>query len=152
MKPKSKPLFEHKPCTRCGGSGHYSYCSMHGTTCFKCRGVGYTLTKRGHAAQAYLDSLRRRPAGELKVGDLILEDSFFKAPSFQNITAIEVNEHGNLTIVTPGLSQTCEPTTMIRVGLTAEQKATYRAAALAYQDTLTASGLPKAQRKSKTEA
>jgi hypothetical protein len=29
-----------KACTRCGGSGHYSYCQMHGTTCFKCGGSG----------------------------------------------------------------------------------------------------------------
>jgi hypothetical protein len=28
----------NKPCTRCGGSGHYSYCERFGTTCFKCDG------------------------------------------------------------------------------------------------------------------
>jgi hypothetical protein len=28
----------NKPCTRCGGSGHYSYCQRFGTTCFKCDG------------------------------------------------------------------------------------------------------------------
>ena len=25
-------------CTRCDGTGHYSYCSQYGTTCFKCGG------------------------------------------------------------------------------------------------------------------
>jgi hypothetical protein len=28
----------NKPCTRCGGTGHYSYNMRHGTTCFKCSG------------------------------------------------------------------------------------------------------------------
>lgn len=35
-------------CSRCGGGGHYSYCQMYGTKCFKCRGkgeVGAKLTK-----------------------------------------------------------------------------------------------------------
>lgn len=30
-------------CTRCCGSGHYSYCQMHGTTCFKCSGNGMQM-------------------------------------------------------------------------------------------------------------
>lgn len=30
-----------KTCSRCGGSGEYSFCQMHGTTCFKCGGSGY---------------------------------------------------------------------------------------------------------------
>ena len=28
------------PCKRCGGSGHYSYNSLDGTTCYGCRGSG----------------------------------------------------------------------------------------------------------------
>lgn len=28
----------NKPCTRCGGSGNYSYNPMYGRTCFKCNG------------------------------------------------------------------------------------------------------------------
>jgi len=30
------------PCKRCGGSGHYSYNPMDGTTCFGCNGTGKT--------------------------------------------------------------------------------------------------------------
>ena len=29
------------PCGRCGGSGHYSYNQIDGTTCFECRGHGF---------------------------------------------------------------------------------------------------------------
>src|SRR5207249_1748734 len=47
-----KPLFfESETCSRCGGSGHYSYCQRYGTTCFKCGGRTTVLTKRGEAAQ-----------------------------------------------------------------------------------------------------
>jgi hypothetical protein len=30
-------------CSRCHGSGNYSYCQRYGTTCFKCGGSGKTL-------------------------------------------------------------------------------------------------------------
>lgn len=32
-----------KTCSRCGGTGHYSYNQMYGTTCFKCNGMKYLL-------------------------------------------------------------------------------------------------------------
>jgi len=31
----------YKKCPRCSGSGNYSYNSLHGTTCYKCNGLGY---------------------------------------------------------------------------------------------------------------
>jgi DnaJ-class molecular chaperone len=31
----------YKKCSRCGGSGNYSYNPLDGTTCFKCNGLGY---------------------------------------------------------------------------------------------------------------
>src|SRR5260370_38124710 len=35
---KRYPKRLYRSCPRCGGSGHYSYCQMYGTTCFQCRG------------------------------------------------------------------------------------------------------------------
>lgn len=32
-------------CSRCGGCGNYSYCQMHGTTCFDCNGTGRGMPK-----------------------------------------------------------------------------------------------------------
>lgn len=32
-------------CGRCGGCGEYSYCSMHGSTCFGCSGRGLVMPK-----------------------------------------------------------------------------------------------------------
>ncbi len=41
-----------KTCSRCGGGGHYSYCEMHGTTCFGCGGSGKVLPSTGEALKA----------------------------------------------------------------------------------------------------
>jgi hypothetical protein len=52
-------------CGRCGGSGSYSYCQSHGTTCFKCGGkgeVGAKLTVKTLAAARV-----KVEAGELEV-------------------------------------------------------------------------------------
>lgn len=46
-----KVHFEQTECTRCGGSGHYSYCEMYGTTCFKCGGTGKQLSAAGLRAR-----------------------------------------------------------------------------------------------------
>lgn len=49
--------YEKEPCGRCGGSGQYSWNSMHGSTCYGCSGSGMRLTKRGKAARAFADTL-----------------------------------------------------------------------------------------------
>ena len=67
----AKTTFESEVCSRCGGSGHYSYCQMYGTTCFRCAGRRITLTKRGAAAQAYFTALCSKPASEVKVGEVV---------------------------------------------------------------------------------
>lgn len=64
-------IFETKLCTRCHGTGEYSYCAGYGTRCFKCHGAKVTLTKRGAAARRYWESLCSVPAKELKPGDTI---------------------------------------------------------------------------------
>lgn len=64
--------FETQVCSRCNGSGSYSYCQDYGSKCFKCAGSGKTLTKRGAAARAYLDTLCTKPATEIRVNDRVL--------------------------------------------------------------------------------
>jgi hypothetical protein len=65
-------LFEHKTCGRCGGSGKYSWCQMHGDTCFGCAGSGQQLTKKGKVAQAWFHAKKKKPACEVKVGERIV--------------------------------------------------------------------------------
>lgn len=66
-----KLLFENRTCSRCGGSGEYSYCSMYGRVCFKCGGNGVVLTKRGRVAQNWLNARKRKPVGEVVIGDRV---------------------------------------------------------------------------------
>lgn len=65
---------ESEPCTRCGGSGHYSYCSMYGTVCFRCNGRKRTLTARGAATSTFLRGLREVAGDQIKAGDVIKLD------------------------------------------------------------------------------
>jgi hypothetical protein len=68
--------FETQVCTRCHGSGKYSFCLDYGDKCFKCAGSGHILTKRGAAAKAYHAELCTIPASQVKVGDRIAATGF----------------------------------------------------------------------------
>lgn len=69
--PTQKSIFESKTCGRCGGTGHYSYNQVSGTTCFGCNGKGFKLTPRGSAALNWLLDQRRVRALDVKPGDLV---------------------------------------------------------------------------------
>lgn len=82
-----KLLFENVTCGRCGGSGSYSYNMMHGSVCYGCNGAGVKLTKRGRAAQNFLNALRNIPVENFKVGDLILYEGLSSA-KFSKISEV----------------------------------------------------------------
>lgn len=68
--------FETKTCSRCNGSGRYSYCqTMNGPfgpyTCFKCLGSGKMHTGRGAAAYKFYTDLLSVPAKTIAPGDVI---------------------------------------------------------------------------------
>jgi len=156
--------FEIETCSRCGGSGNYSYCQSYGTTCFKCRGKKVTLTKRGEAAsRLYAESLKV-PATDIVVGDVIrcesvtnMGDSFGYWGKVESITPYHMKgksmrdnvwtEYDYMTISINtahdkfgkcGYVQS--PGSTIRRWMTGEQKAPFLKAALAYQDKLTKLG------------
>lgn len=147
---KPAPTFEHVVCTRCGGSGKFSYNLMHGDRCYGCGGSGYKLTKRGQAAQNYLNGLRNRPASEIKVGDTILYEDFIANKSaFVRVVSINEDQYnpnqGRIVFNTIGKNGKAYvinsfENSLIRVGFSAEQKAAQVKEALAYQDTLTKAG------------
>lgn len=66
-----KAQFETQVCSRCHGSGKYSFCEMYRDTCFKCSGLGVCLTKRGSEAQRFFRESCLIPISQLKVGDVI---------------------------------------------------------------------------------
>lgn len=63
--------FEHSTCGRCGGTGRYSYNSLHGSTCYGCKGRKWVYTKRGKAAANHYENLLKKPVLDVRVGDKI---------------------------------------------------------------------------------
>lgn len=139
-------LLENVTCSRCGGSGKFSWCQMHGSTCFKCWGAGVTLTKKGAAAQAWLNAQKRKPGAEVKVGETILIEGIpgFSASFWAKVT--EVAEGCNITAVGKnGQSQVLNGwgEQSVRVAQTKERLAELRVEALAFQANLTQAGTVK---------
>jgi hypothetical protein len=145
------PIFEHATCGRCGGSGKYSFNMMDGTRCYGCNGAGYVLTKRGAAAQAFLNALRSKPVEELKVGDMVYVDMSFMKPCFLVIESMRRDElnisRENWILSFVGRKDVAWTITYgyghkMRLGFTAEEKAVQVKAALEFQATLTKAGVP----------
>lgn len=65
--------FPLTPCTRCNGTGEFSYCSAYGKTCMQCWGQRFTVAP--HAAKAwkaYLAASQQTITfADVKVGDKI---------------------------------------------------------------------------------
>jgi hypothetical protein len=64
-------VYETETCTRCGGSGTFSFNQITGPRCFKCNGNKVVYTKRGEAARAYANKLRTLPVSDIEVGQRI---------------------------------------------------------------------------------
>ena len=161
---KAKPTFEHETCSRCCGTGNYSYSSMYGKRCFGCHGIGYKLTKRGQAAQNLLNKMRLIPLENFEIGDSIRIDGF-NAGSYVEPTVwakvtgkkflngveagyvdyperqfVEIEtSHGNLLSMIGGDA-------IYRKGFSVEKKQEQVTEALAYQATLTKTGKPRKQK------
>lgn len=142
--------FESTTCKRCGGTGKHSFNAIHKDTCYGCSGTGRQLTKRGKAARDYLDEMRRKPASEIQVGDLVrfqtMTHAFFSR--VEEIGEDKLNP-GRIAIKATRAS-TGEavraivfPTSPMTLGFSQEEKAAQVAQAIAYQATLTKSGTPR---------
>ena len=68
--------FERETCSRCGGSGEYSYNPRDEYVCFKCGGRCVTLTKKGKATAEFFSNSLFVLNSELKKGDYIWHDGF----------------------------------------------------------------------------
>lgn len=159
-------------CSRCGGTGSYSYCQQYGTTCFKCGGRKVTLTKRGAEAQRYLTALRSKRLADVVVGDKWWHQAPDCLPGARSewVTVEEVGteivrtrtgadeynpwrEIEQIAISGHGVkSKTATrfiggPDTIVRIAQDAAAKAATFAQALAYQATLTKAGTVRKTRK-----
>lgn len=153
-----KLLFESKTCSRCGGCGEYSYCTMYGSVCFKCHGAGVVLTKRGRAAQTWLNAQKTKKGSEIEVGMTILIEGVpgFSASKWATVSAVS-GEGKDHKIEAEGKNGGAGATlngfwnTDVRVAQTKERLAELRVEGLAFQATLTKSGTVK-KRKAKAAA
>jgi hypothetical protein len=146
---------ERVACSRCGGSGNFSYCPMYGTTCFKCNGKGETLTKRGAAAVEYLRGLRSRKASDLKVGDRIKTTFGWKevvrlSPAVQEWRSktgtgdwVDHRREGVDVVLTGSCCIHCTAEEVVEVLLSKDEQERTLTLALEYQAKLTKAGTPR---------
>jgi hypothetical protein len=154
--------FETSTCTRCGGSGRYSYCQSYGDRCFKCAGSGKQFTKRGAAANAYIRTLRTIKARDVQFGQAIKFDgvpgmsrtTYFRldemhtelrsASSLDPVTGeTRVHNHLHLSGIGPKgerMGMSVFPDSDVILVPTKAEAAEQIAKALAYQATLTKTG------------
>ena len=146
--------FEVKICSRCHGSGQYSYNQIDGSRCYGCSGEKVQYTKRGKAAKLfYKASLEMDPA-DVQVGQRIETTSGGK---YTVAEIVGVEQQGSymlpdgtwkptmvhVFISAQGTRFTATANYKVKLVPHGEDKARLVAAALAYQDTLTATGTPR---------
>jgi len=150
-------IFETDTCSRCGGSGHYSFNQIDGTRCYGCNGRGRRFTKRGAEAKRFYDELRSKRVRDIEVGDLVYSTAYGK---FHRVTEIG-RDPGDMRFGSRNLGVDYEatevwgmrttgvghagldPDKVMVMGQTAEQKAENIAKAVEYQETLTKAGTPR---------
>jgi len=152
-----KLLFESKTCSRCGGSGNFSWCQSHGSTCFGCRGDGVVLTKRGKAAQVWLNAKKRCSLDKVGIGEWILSEGIpgFSASVWVKIDRVD-GEGAELEV--SGLSKRGErhnwkgASMVVRMFFGKAKEAELAKEALAFQETLTLAGTVRKKAKRKEAA
>ena len=83
-----KILFEKQTCSRCGGSGHYSYNPTDGTVCFGCGGSGKKLTKAGANARKIYEEALSIPAKNVQPGMILMVRWMGGSPMRKQVTEI----------------------------------------------------------------
>ncbi len=135
----SKMGFEIEDCSRCGGSGHYSYCQRYGTRCFKCGGKRWTYTKRGQAARSYYEELCTINGLDLKIGDIVAyTDVTFGGDVYGNTATVNAIKNGD--ILTDKVTFSNALSSKFRLILSGETKQQKLEQAVEYQRTLTKQG------------
>lgn len=94
-----KIRFERKTCTRCGGSGEYSYCQMHGTVCFGCSGSGKQQSRNGKVRRREYDA-RIKAACEISAYFILPGDVVRVAhlKGWVRVIGVKINRQGKVVI------------------------------------------------------
>jgi hypothetical protein len=70
--------FETGTCSRCGGTGKYSWNAQHGDMCFKCLGKGKIYTKSGLSALKFYQESLMKNIEDIEVGNFMWEKGGWK--------------------------------------------------------------------------
>jgi hypothetical protein len=140
-----KTVFETEPCSRCGGTGRFSFCERFRDVCFRCGGNCVTLTKRGSVARKFFVDSCSRKASEIISGDRIQLNGIRNVVSvskyiqkYKSLGDTDWRQAEMILIVTKNLSSGMAMDAMVRVYSSDDQVRIE--SALAYQATLTKSG------------
>lgn len=148
-------VFETEPCSRCSGTGHYSFNGEH-SICYKCGGKNgcRNYTKRGRAAKDYYEGLLAIDAKDVKVGEklrspgikqLTVATITRKPPNGRAwVSGVEIALSDTFTFANnAGLSLTVGVDSKVRRIPTAEENEVLLKQALTYQESLTLQGKPR---------
>lgn len=147
--------FETRPCSRCGGGGHYSYCTAYGTRCFGCGGRGYQLTGRGQAALDFYRELQARPLATLLPRLAAADDGVPVLDRDGKRCTLVACDGGTYVLRYANITShhTVQDDTLVRVRwATPEQRDAALAAAQRYAASLTKTGKPRVRRAAKAAA
>lgn len=142
--------FEIKTCSRCGGTGQYSFNQMHGSRCYGCGGDKVQYTKRGRAARDFWVASQTVDVTDVRPYDRVIDGR-----TKFTVASIETGFRGS-RILPDGTEEPMQFVDFVsfqknRFGYCAGIKVRVQragdedklAAALAYQDSLTATGKPR---------
>ncbi|MFP3709693.1 hypothetical protein SB783_37400 [Paraburkholderia sp. SIMBA_009] len=141
-------------CSRCGGTGKFSYNAMDGDRCYGCHGAGKKYTKRGAVAAAYLKSLRQVHAADVKPGDSIRVAGVVGA-RFYRVLDVKIGrakdqgcysrdgEYTQVKIECDGITTFEGVESLIVKAFTKEEMRAQLEKAVAFQATLTKAGTPR---------
>jgi len=145
-------IFENETCSRCGGTGKFSYNQIHGSRCYGCQGSGVKLTKRGAAARAFFIESQQTPVADLKHGMFVWDDTFGSTAKFLPLLAIEQSgsyqqiKDGRchyISVKTSRCNNLVFPDSKVRAVRDEEHRQQLIQAALDFQSTLTKTGKPR---------
>lgn len=134
--------FETETCSRCGGSGEYSYNQIDGTKCFGCGGNGLQYTPRGHQAHQFYVKLMQKPAGDFVVGETYKDTVDRRQRRIIEIKADPLNP-GHVQLNSRGMSLSTGAGMMLQLVPTAEVRDAALKQALDFQASLTKAGKPR---------
>ena len=139
--------FESVTCTRCGGTGKYSWNRIELDRCRKCIGCGWCFTKRGQAAWEYYLASQNVLASELEAGmfiwDTIKNNRWVRIESVKASEAIW-NDRAipTMEIKTSRGTHCIFQENTVRAIKNEEQRKQQMIEAFEYQATLTKTGKP----------